>query len=77
MARSRLLKVLKTYFKDTAKAHRLLPDGTYRRCRPSGKDLPCRSQRVLFDEAQTASKFCEQTKPTRLEPYRRNQPPRG
>ncbi|MBM4164614.1 MAG: polyphosphate kinase 1 [Lentisphaerae bacterium] len=77
VARSRLQKILKTYFKDTVQAHRLLPDGTYRRCRPSGKTPPCRSQRVLFDEAQTASTRLTQTKPTRLEPYRRNQPLRG
>ena len=74
---SRLQKILKTYFKDTAKAHLLLSDGTYRRCLPSGKAAPFRSQLALHVEAQTASRLFEQTKPTRLEPYRRQKPLKG
>jgi len=72
-----LLKVLKIYFKDNVKAHILLPDGTYQRCRRDGKALPCRSQRVLFEEAQAAVRMREQKKPTKLEPYRRHPTPRS
>jgi polyphosphate kinase len=76
-ARSRLLKVLKIYFKDNVKAHMLLPDGKYRRCQPDGKAAPCRSQRVLFEDVQAAVRQREQMKPTKLEPYRRQRLPRS
>ena len=73
-ARKRLQSVLKVYFRDNVKAHVLLPDGTYQRCRPGGRAMPCRSQRMLFEEAQSAIRLIEQMKPTQLEPYRQHLP---
>jgi len=76
-ARKRLQNVLKFYFRDNVKAHVLLPDGTYRRCRPVGKAAPCRSQCALFEEAQSAVRLLEQMKPTKLEPHRQHLPPQN
>lgn len=76
-ARKRLQNVLKYYFRDNVKSHILLADGTYRRSRPGGKAAPCRSQRALFEEAQSAVRLLEQMKPTKLEPYRQHLPPQG
>ncbi len=70
-ARSRLQNILKTYFKDNVKAHMLLPDGTYRRCRPDRKTAPCRSQHAIFEDVQAAVCAHEQMKPTQFEPCRR------
>jgi len=76
-SRKRLLKTLKTYFKDNVKSHLLQPDGTYRHVAPKTKTEPCRSQRVLFEEAQNASHMRDQLKPTLLEPYRQRISPRN
>ena len=73
-AKKRLKEILKIYFKDNVKAHILLTDGTYQRCKPDKKELPIRSQRVLFEEAQASAKTVEQMKPTVLEPHRRRGP---
>lgn len=73
--RKRLLKTLKTYFKDNVKSHLLLPDGAYRHSCPKLKAEPCRCQRVLFEEVQTTSHLRDQMKPTLLEPYRQRLAP--
>ena len=73
-AKNRLKEILKIYFKDNVKAHILLADGTYQRCKPEKRELPVRSQRVLFERAQASAQTVERTKPTALEPHRRRGP---
>ena len=73
-ARKRLQKILKIYFKDNTKAHILLPDGSYRRATPAGREALFRSQHALFEETQNAIRMREQTKPTLLEPHRKRAP---
>lgn len=47
--------VLEIYLKDTARAHRLLPDGTYQRIRPDAGEAPFNSQRYFLEQRITAS----------------------
>jgi polyphosphate kinase len=48
--RERLIDILKTYFRDNQKSHRLKKDGSYRRIR-SKKKKQIRSQEILFRDA--------------------------
>jgi polyphosphate kinase len=50
-SRRRLISILELYFRDTARARRLLPDGRYERVRPTGGGPPLRSQQELFHRA--------------------------
>ncbi len=68
--RQRLIDILKTCFRDTAKARRLLPDGTYKRVKPGSGEQPLRSQEKLYNEAVAAVQMAEQTQPTVFEPHR-------
>jgi polyphosphate kinase len=68
--RDRLVAILDTYFQDTVKARRLLPDGSYERVTPSGKHKPLRSQETLYREACEAVKRAVQSQPTIFEPHR-------
>lgn len=76
-ARRRLQKILKYYFKDNVKAHMLLPNGLYQRCRVDDCSPRFRSQRALYTASQTASRVCEQIHPTVLQPYKRRALPRS
>ena len=67
----RLQKILKLYFKDNVKAHMLMPDGAYLRCRSEGKSARIRSQRELYAEALAAEHRIERARPTFLEPHQR------
>lgn len=69
-ARGRLIEILNTYFRDTVKARRLLPDGRYEKVTPRGKNQPLRSQEVLYRRACEAVKKVEQARPTIFEPHR-------
>ena len=72
-ARKRINAILRTYFRDTVKAHRLLADGTYQRqSKPGSK--PVRSQADLYRETCMRVQRQQQTKPTVFEPHL---PPEG
>ncbi len=68
----KFMETLNSYFKDTEKAYKLNPDGTYspRRAEAKGKSL-FRCQEYLWQKAQRAASSVERTKPTMLEPYRK------
>lgn len=67
--RDRLIGILETYFKDTVKARRLLPDGSYEPA-GKGKRKKLRSQEALYREAQAAVKQAAQSRRTTFEPHR-------
>jgi polyphosphate kinase len=67
--RDRLISMLETYFKDTVKARRLLPDGSYEPA-GRGKRKKFRSQEVLFREALSAVKQAKKSRRTTFEPHR-------
>jgi polyphosphate kinase len=50
----RLVGILETYFADTVKARRLLPDGTYERVK--GKDPVLRAQEKLYQDTVEAAR---------------------
>jgi len=68
--RKQLIQILKTYFKDTAKARRLLPDGRYERVRPEKGHEPVRSQEVLYRRACEAAARGEPARHAAFIPYR-------
>jgi polyphosphate kinase len=68
--RDRLIEVLRACFRDTAKARRLLPDGTYKRVKPNVGEEPYRSQEALYRAAVAAVKQAEQAQPTLFETHR-------
>jgi len=72
--RNRLIRMLETYFKDTVKATRLLPDGRYERIRPQGRRRTLRSQEVLYREACQAVHEANQSRRTVFEPHRPSRP---
>ena len=53
--RSRLISVLKTCMRDTVKARRLLPDGSYERVKPARRGKLLRSQEVFYRRACEAA----------------------
>jgi polyphosphate kinase len=53
--KSRLVAILKTSMRDTVKARRLLPDGSYERVKPLRRGKPLRSQEVFYREACEAA----------------------
>lgn len=67
--RRRLITILDTYFRDTKKARRLLPDGGYEMVNP-GADDPVSSQEVLFREACSVVRRVKQSQLTMFEPHR-------
>lgn len=67
--RRRIADVLKAAFKDTAKAHKLLSDGTYRRVVPGSRKESVESQQVLYAAAKESVRSEASRKPTLLTPY--------
>jgi polyphosphate kinase len=65
---ARLIAILETYFKDTVKARRLLPDGSYQPVKGRRKKL--RSQEALYKQAKKAMKKAAQSRRTTFEPHR-------
>ena len=57
--RRRLIKMLKIYFADNVKTHRLLPDGTYERVAKRGRAV--RAQQVFYRQAVGAAKAAQRT----------------
>jgi len=55
----RLIKILKTFFSDNAKARRLLPDGSYEPVPRKGRRL--RAQEAFYEEAVEAAHAADQT----------------
>lgn len=72
--RRRLIEVLETCMKDTAKARRLLPDGSYERVKPKRTVDPFRSQRRMWELACEAVQDAEQSRRTEFEPHRATTP---
>jgi polyphosphate kinase len=68
--KTRLLQILETYFRDTEKAKRLLPDGRYQRVRGSRGKSTVRSQEALYQQACQRVKQAEQSQRTVFEPHR-------
>ena len=68
--RRRLIGILQTYFRDTVKARRLLPDGSYEPVLPADGAEPIRSQQVLYRQAYQAVKQAGQSRMTVFEPHR-------
>jgi polyphosphate kinase len=70
-SRKRLIKILDTYFRDTEKARRLRPDGSYERVNSSQrKKRRLRAQEAFYEEARDTLKRVEQSRRTTFEPYR-------
>lgn len=68
-ARRRLINILDTYFRDTKKARRLLPDGGYEMILP-GTQPAVSSQETLYREACNAVRRTKQSQLTMFEPHR-------
>jgi polyphosphate kinase len=68
--RHRLIDILQAYFDDNVKAHRLMPDGSYKRAKPTGRKKPYRSQQVLYEEACKLVKQSERSEQLLFEPHR-------
>ncbi|MBP89448.1 MAG: polyphosphate kinase 1 [Planctomycetaceae bacterium] len=64
----RLIMILDTYFRDTRRARKLLPDGGYQAAQYEGEGVS--SQEVLYREACEAVKAAKQSHPTMFEPHR-------
>ena len=67
-ARDRLIHVLQTHLRDTAKGREILADGGYRPPETGKKRI--RSQEVLYREAVDALRVAEQGRRTMFEPHR-------
>jgi len=68
--RRRLISVLKSYSRDNVKGRRLLPDGGYKRLRPSKDERRHRHQENLYRLAREAEKTLEQSQRTVFRPHR-------
>ncbi len=68
-ARRRLISILDTYFRDTAKASTLQPDGSYSRVK-AGRRKRVSSQQLLYEEACQAVQQAQQSGATVFEPHR-------
>jgi polyphosphate kinase len=68
--RQRLIDILNCYFDDNVKARKLMPDGTYKKVKPTGRKRVLRSQQVLFEEACRIVKQAERAQETMFEPHR-------
>jgi polyphosphate kinase len=66
----RLIDILETCLKDTAKARKLQSDGTYVRVKPTGKRKALRSQEALYLQACEAAKAAQKTALNTFEPER-------
>jgi polyphosphate kinase len=67
--KSRLMRILETYFEDNVKARVLRSDGTYVRVKPKGRRRR-RAQELLYQEACQLVQEAEQSRTTVFEPYR-------
>ena len=67
--RTRLIRLLETYFEDNVKARRLNSDGSYSRVK-QGKHSPHRSQEAIFQETCEVGRLAENSRRTTFEPHR-------
>ncbi|MFP4415931.1 MAG: polyphosphate kinase 1 [Chitinispirillaceae bacterium] len=68
--KNQLIDILHTYFNDTVKARKLMPDGHYERVKPTGRRKPLRSQEQLYLRSVEAVRKMQQRRKTVFEPYR-------
>ncbi len=68
--RDKLIGILQTCFRDTAKARRLQPDGRYVRVEPADSAKAFRSQEVFHDQARTAAQQAQKDRYQTFEPQR-------
>ncbi len=73
-SRKRLISILNTSLKDTAKARRILPNGSYEPVTPIGRSRQVRSQEVLYRMACSNEDLTARRRSTAFEPHR---PPSG
>ena len=64
------MSILDAYFRDTTKARRLLPDGSYERIVPARKEKRVSSQEWLYRQARLAVRRAQESRPTAFEPHR-------
>ena len=69
-ARDRLIAILETCFQDTAKAHRLRPDGQYERLSPTQVGEERRSQDLLYRQARDRATGARRARVSIFEPHR-------
>jgi polyphosphate kinase len=68
--RKRVLGILDVFFQDTAKARRLLADGSYVKAEPAGRQRTVRSQEVFALQARAATKRSDHDRAGDLVPVR-------
>lgn len=73
--KQQLIDILQTYFNDTFKARKLLPDGRYTRIRPGGRRKPVASQQQLYQRSVEAVRKMQQKRKTIFEPHRPSDQP--
>ncbi len=61
--------LLKRYFEDTSKAHRLLSDGHYERLIPAAGKTPLNCQASLYEECKKRAVLAEKMKPSAFTPH--------
>ncbi|MFA5190028.1 MAG: polyphosphate kinase 1 [Verrucomicrobiia bacterium] len=66
--RSSLISILKTCMKDTVKARRLLPDGSYERVKPARRGKPLRSQELFYRQACELAQQAQKNRYMMFEP---------
>ncbi|MBI5818965.1 MAG: polyphosphate kinase 1 [Verrucomicrobia bacterium] len=66
--RSSLISILKTCLKDTVKARRLLPDGSYERVKPARRGKPLRSQEIFYRQACELAQQAQKNRYMMFEP---------
>ncbi len=65
----RASEILKRYFEDHSKAHRLLADGRYERLLPVAGKVPLSCQASLYDECKKRAVLAEKMKPSAFTPH--------
>jgi polyphosphate kinase len=68
--RSRLMAFLEGFFRDTAKARRLLPNGTWERVRPPARGKPYRAQEAWYQTVCAETKTAARAAEPLFEPHR-------
>lgn len=68
--RDRLIRILQVFFRDTAKARRLQPDGSHVRVKPDKGAAPLRCQEEFYQLAREAARAAQKQKTVVFEPQR-------
>jgi polyphosphate kinase len=68
--RARLLAFLEGFFRDTAKARRLLPNGSWERVRPTTRGKPYRAQEAWYRTVSAEAKSAARAEEPMFEPQR-------